>query len=93
MRISALFYRVIVCLAILSACAFAQTVAIAHIIYDGNVLYYADNESNFVYKSLEKARMGRSLSNSPKNALPMARKTFVGFSSAWAAMATRAIRT
>ena len=58
MRISALFYRVIVCLAILSACAFAQTVAIAHIIYDGNVLYYADNESNFVYKSLEKGDDG-----------------------------------
>ena len=58
MRISELFYRVIVCLAILSACAFAQTVAIAHIIYDGNVLYYADNESNFVYKSLEKGGDG-----------------------------------
>ena len=58
MRISALFYRVIVCLAILSACAFAQTVAIAHIIYDGNVLFYADNESNFVYKSLEKGDDG-----------------------------------
>ena len=54
MRISELFYRVIVCLAILSACAFAQTVAVAHIIYDGNVLYYADNESNFVYKAIEK---------------------------------------
>ena len=58
MRISALLYRVIVCLAILSACAFAQTVAIAHIIYDGNVLYYADNESNFVYKSVEKNTEG-----------------------------------
>ena len=54
MRISALFYRVMVCLAVFCACAFAQTVAVAHIIYDGNVLYYADNESNFVYKSIDK---------------------------------------
>ena len=57
MRISGLFYRVLVCLAIFSAYAFAQTVAVAHIIYEeGNVLYYADNESNFVYKSLEKGK-------------------------------------
>ncbi|WP_244263742.1 fibro-slime domain-containing protein [Fibrobacter succinogenes] len=42
------------CLAIFSAYAFAQTVAVAHIIYEGNVLYYADNESNFVYKAVEK---------------------------------------
>ena len=54
MRISGLFYRVLVCLAIFSAYAFAQTVAVAHIIYEGNVLYYADNESNFVYKAVEK---------------------------------------
>ena len=54
MRFSGLICRVLVCLAFLSACALAQTVAIAHVIYDGNVLYYADNESNFVYKSLEK---------------------------------------
>ena len=54
MRISGLLYRVLVCLAIFSAYAFAQTVAVAHIIYEGNVLYYADNESNFVYKAVEK---------------------------------------
>ena len=54
MRISGLFYRVLVCLAIFSAYALAQTVAVAHIIYEGNVLYYADNESNFVYKAVEK---------------------------------------
>jgi fibro-slime domain-containing protein len=48
-----------VCLAIFSAYAFAQTVAVAHIIYEeGNVLYYADNESNFVYKSVEKGEDG-----------------------------------
>ena len=58
MRISGLIYRVLVCLAVFSACAFAQTVAIAHVIYDGNVLYYADNESNFVYKSVEKDSNG-----------------------------------
>ena len=58
MRISALLCRVLVCLAVFGACAFAQTVAVAHIIYDGNVLYYADNESNFVYKSLDKAEDG-----------------------------------
>ena len=58
MRISGLITKVLVCLAIFSACAFAQTVAIAHIIYDGNVLFYADNESNFVYKSLEKGDDG-----------------------------------
>lgn len=54
MRISGLLYRVMVCLAIFSAYALAQTVAVAHIIYEGNVLYYADNESNFVYKAVEK---------------------------------------
>ena len=58
MRISGLINRVLVCLAIFSACALAQTVAVAHIIYDGNVLFYADNESNFVYKSLEKGDDG-----------------------------------
>ena len=58
MRISGLITKVLVCLAVFGACAFAQTVAIAHIIYDGNVLYYADNESNFVYKSLEKGDDG-----------------------------------
>ena len=58
MRISALLCRVLVCLAIFSACALAQTVAVAHIIYDGNVLYYADNESNYKYQSLEKAEDG-----------------------------------
>ncbi|OWV20824.1 fibro-slime domain-containing protein [Fibrobacter sp. UWB16] len=59
MRISGLFYRVLVCLAIFSAYAFAQTVAVAHIIYEeGNVLYYADNESNFVYKAVEKNEDG-----------------------------------
>jgi len=54
MRISGLLYRVMVCLVIFSAYALAQTVAVAHIIYEGNVLYYADNESNFVYKAVEK---------------------------------------
>ena len=59
MRISGLFYRVLVCLAIFSAYALAQTVAVAHIIYEeGNVLYYADNESNFVYKAVEKNEDG-----------------------------------
>ena len=58
MRISGLISKVLVCLALFSACAFAQTVAIAHIIYDGNVLFYADNESNFVYKSLEQGEDG-----------------------------------
>ncbi|MBQ3777419.1 MAG: hypothetical protein II835_04940, partial [Fibrobacter sp.] len=58
MRISGLFYRVLVCLAIFSAYAFAQTVAVAHIIYEGNVLYYADNESNFVYRAVEKNEDG-----------------------------------
>ena len=58
MRFIALFYRVVVCLAIFSACAFAQTVAVAYIIYDGNTLQYADNESNFVYKSVDKDSAG-----------------------------------
>ena len=59
MRISGLISRSLVCLAIFSACALAQTVAVAHIIYeDGNVLYYADNESNLVYKAIEKGTDG-----------------------------------
>lgn len=58
MRFVALISRVLVCLAFFSACAFAQTVAVAHIIYDGNTLQYADNESTFVYKSVEKDSTG-----------------------------------
>ena len=58
MRFIALFNRVLVCLAVFCACAFAQTVAVAHIIYDGNTLQFADNESNFVYRSVEKDSAG-----------------------------------
>ena len=42
-------------LAFLATGAIAQDpVAIAHVIYDGNNLYYADNESNLKYKELSK---------------------------------------
>ena len=58
MRISALFQRVMVCLAFMGAWVFAQTVAVAHIIYDGNELYYADNESNYKYQLLTKETDG-----------------------------------
>ena len=43
------------CLTLLVVNTFAQDcVAIAHVIYDGNNLYYADNEANFKYKHLSK---------------------------------------
>jgi hypothetical protein len=92
MRISGLFYRVLVCLAIFSAYALAQTVAVAHIIYEeGNVLYYADNESNFVYKAVEKKKKMVLLpSNSPTSVLLTARKILADFSSDWAVAATHA---
>lgn len=54
MRFSYLFRSMVICLALFVISAAAQTVAKAHVIYDGNSLYYADNESNFKYKSLVK---------------------------------------
>ncbi len=54
MRYSRLFRSLALCLALFAICAAAQTVAKAHVIYDGNSLYYADNESNFKYKALTK---------------------------------------
>lgn len=36
----------------------ADYVAVAHVFYDGNSLYYADNESNFKYQSLTKEEDG-----------------------------------
>ena len=54
------FFRVLVfCIALFAADTFAQDyVAIAHVIYDGNNLYYADNESNFKYQQLTKGDDG-----------------------------------
>ena len=36
----------------------ADYVAVAHVIYDGNSLYYADNESSYKYQALEKGEDG-----------------------------------
>lgn len=45
-------------LALFVSCASAQTVAIAHVIYEGDGLFYADNEENFKFKSLDREHDG-----------------------------------
>ncbi len=55
MKCKNFFRGLFFCLTLLTASAFAQDyVAIAHVIYDGNSLYYADNENNLKYKALSK---------------------------------------
>ena len=55
MRLKGLFRGLALCLAPFVVCSLAADyVAVAHVIYDGNSLYYADNESNFKYQSIEK---------------------------------------
>lgn len=48
-------------LALFVISANAQTVAKAHVVYDGKGLYYADNEENFKFKPLEQKRDGSYL--------------------------------
>ena len=55
MKCKNFFRGLALCLTLLVVNTFAQDcVAIAHVIYDGNNLYYADNESSFKYKQLSK---------------------------------------
>ncbi|MBR5412294.1 MAG: fibro-slime domain-containing protein [Fibrobacter sp.] len=55
MKCKNFFRGLVLCLTLLAVNTFAQDcVAIAHVIYDGNNLYYADNEANFKYKQLSK---------------------------------------
>lgn len=55
MRFSNLLRGLAFCLAPLAVSVYAADyVAVAHIIYDGNTLYYADNESSLKYKKIEK---------------------------------------
>ena len=55
MKCKNFFRGLAICLTLLVVNTFAQDcVAIAHVIYDGNNLYYADNEANFKYKQLSK---------------------------------------
>ncbi len=65
MRSFSLFRSVVVCLALFFISANAQDdnkiVAKAHIIYDGNGLYYADNEANFKFKPLSMGSDGMFL--------------------------------
>ncbi|SHK97022.1 fibro-slime domain-containing protein [Fibrobacter sp. UWEL] len=58
MRYSNLFRGLGLFLALFVSCAYAQTVAIAHVIYDGDNLYYADNEENLKFQALEKEHDG-----------------------------------
>lgn len=61
MRFNYLFRGLVVCLALFVISASAakrDSVAVAHVIYDGNSLYYADNESNLKYKALTKGDDG-----------------------------------
>lgn len=53
MRFCHLLRSLVLCLALSCVLAnAADSVAVAHVIYDGNGLYYADNESNLKFKSL-----------------------------------------
>lgn len=56
MRFRTLFKSLVISLAlfVLSVNAQDKTVAVAHVIYAGNSLYYADNESTLKYKLLKK---------------------------------------
>ena len=55
MKCKNFFRGLALCLTLLVVNTFAQDcVAIAHVIYDGNNLFYADNESSFKYKQLSK---------------------------------------
>lgn len=55
MKCKNFFRGLVLFLTLLVANTFAQDcVAIAHVIYDGNNLFYADNEANFKYKQLSK---------------------------------------
>ncbi|PWJ68358.1 fibro-slime domain-containing protein [Fibrobacter sp. UWR4] len=58
MRYQNLFRGLGLLLALFVSCANAQTVAIAHVIYDGEGLYYADNEENIQFKPLEREHNG-----------------------------------
>ena len=59
MKSNVLLRVVVFYLALIVSNAVAQDyVAVAHVIYDGNNLYYADNESNFKYQSLTKGEDG-----------------------------------
>ena len=59
MKCKNFFRGLVLFLTLLVANTFAQDyVAIAHVIYDGNNLYYADNESNLKYKHLTKGDDG-----------------------------------
>ena len=55
MKCKNFFRGLVLFLTLLVVNTFAQDcVAIAHVIYDGNNLYYADNEANFKYRQLSK---------------------------------------
>lgn len=58
MRYMNLFRSLGLFLALFVSCASAQTVAIAHVIYDGEGLYYADNEENIHFLPLEREHNG-----------------------------------
>lgn len=58
MRFSNLFRSLAAGLALFAVSVSAQTVAKAHVIYDGSGLFYADNEANFKFKALDQKRDG-----------------------------------
>lgn len=58
MRFTSLFRSLVVYLALFVCFANAQTVAKAHVIYDGEGLFYADNEENLKFLPLDKKRDG-----------------------------------
>lgn len=60
MRLSNLFRGLVFCLALFTVCANAadKAVAVVHVVYKGEGLYYADNEENFKFREADKQRNG-----------------------------------
>lgn len=58
MRLRNLLRSLAMCLALFIVSANAATVAIAHVIYEGDSLYYSDSEVDLKFKSLNKGRDG-----------------------------------
>lgn len=59
MQYSCIIRGLFLCLALIAVTTYAQdTVAVAHVVYEGNNIYYADNESNLKYKAVTKGEDG-----------------------------------
>lgn len=58
MRFGYLIRSLVLCLALFGVFTNAQTVATAHVVYNGSGLFYADNEENFKFQPAKQERNG-----------------------------------